>query len=79
VDVRQIAAGNGEPDRLGAGGQEQRAKAMPAAVRKLDLPGIGIDRNHAGGEPQLDPLLAVELGWAQRYPFLGRVAGEVVL
>ena len=79
VDLRQIAAGKGELDRLGAGGQQQRAVAMPAAVRKLDLPGIGVDRNRASTEPQLDPLLSIELERAQRYPFLGRVAGKIVL
>jgi hypothetical protein len=79
VDVRLIAAGYGEPDRLRAGGQEQRAVAMPAAVSKLDLAGIGMNRNYSSAEPQLDLVLAVELGRAQRYPFLGRVAGEIIL
>ena len=68
-----------EPDRLGAGGQEQSAVAVPAAVRKLDLASIGMDRNYASAEPQLDVVLVVELGRAQRYPFLGRIAGEIIL
>lgn len=51
MDVRQIAAGNAEPDRLGASGQEQRAVAVPAAVRKLDLAGFDMDRNYASAEP----------------------------
>ena len=79
MDVRQIAAGYSEPGRLGAGGQEQSAVAVSAAVGKLDLAGIGMDRNYASAEPQLDPVLVVELGRAQRYPVLGRVAGEIIL
>jgi hypothetical protein len=79
VDVRQIVTGNAKPDGLSAGGEEQRAVAVPAAVRKLDLAGIGMDRNDASAESQLDLVLAVELGRAQRHPFLGRIAGEVIL
>src|SRR5438270_688818 len=52
---------------------------MPTAIGKLDLPGIGMDRSRPSAEPQLDPLLSIELERAQRYPFLGRVAGEIVL
>ena len=77
--MRQIAAGNAKPDRLGAGGQEQGAVAVPAAVHKLDLASIGMDRNYASAEPQLDVVPVVELGRAQRYPFLGRIAGEIIL
>jgi hypothetical protein len=42
---------------------------MPTAIGKLDLLGIGMDRNRASAEPQLDPLLSIELKRAQRYPF----------
>ena len=79
MDLRQIAAGKGEPERLGARGQQQRAVMMPTSICKLDLPGIGMDRNRPCTEPQLDALLSIELERAQRYPFLGRVSGEIVL
>ena len=79
MHLRQIAAGNGEPDRVRAGGEQQRAVTVPAAVREPDLAGLGIDRRRAGAELQLDPVLAVEFGRTQRYPFLGRGAGEIVL
>ena len=79
MDVRQIATGNAEPDGLGAGGEEQSAVAVPAAIRKLDLAGIGVDYNDASAESQLDLVLAIELRRAQRYPFLGRIAGEIIL
>src|ERR1700730_15518826 len=79
MDMRKIATRNAEVDRFGAGGEEQPAEALPAAVRELDFSGLGIDRHRAGAELQLDPPLAVEIGRAHRYPFLGRVAGKVVL
>ncbi len=49
------------------------------AVREPDLAGLGIDRRCAGAELQLDPVLAIEFGRTQRYPFLGCGAGEIVL
>jgi len=48
--MRQIAAGNVEPDRRGAGGEEQRAVMMPAAVREPDLTSLGINRRSVGAE-----------------------------
>jgi len=50
MDMRQIAAGNVEPDRRGAGGEEQRAVMMPAAVREPDLTSLGINRRSVGAE-----------------------------
>jgi hypothetical protein len=47
---REIGAGNGEPHRLRAAGQQQRAIAIPAAVRQADLAVAGIDRGHPGAE-----------------------------
>src|SRR6516162_11702323 len=41
MDMRKIAAGNIEPDRRGAGGEEQRAVMMPAAVSEPDLASLG--------------------------------------
>src|SRR6266850_615285 len=79
MDMRKIATRNAEVDRFGAGGEEQRAEALPAAIREPDFSGLGIDRDRAGAELQLDPLLPVEIGRAQRYPFLGRIDGKVVL
>src|ERR1700719_2638449 len=71
VDLRQIAAGKGEPERLGARGQQQRAVMMPTSICKLDLPGIGVDRYRPGPEPQLDPVPPLELEANERYPFPG--------
>jgi hypothetical protein len=79
MDVRKIAAGNVEVDRFGAGGEEQRAEALPGAVCEPDFAGLGIDCDRTGAELQLDPLLAIKIGRAQRDPFLRRVAGQVVL
>jgi hypothetical protein len=77
MDVRKIATRNAEVDRFGAGGEEQRAEALQGAVCEPDFAGLGIDCDRAGAKLQLDPVLAVEIGRAQRYPFLGRVAGQV--
>ena len=71
MDVRKIATRNPEADRFGAGGEEQSAEALPGAVCEPDFSGLGIDRDRAGVELQLDPPLAVEIGRPQRDPFLG--------
>ena len=79
MDMRKIATRNAEVDGFGAGGEEQRAEALPGAVCEPDFAGPGIDRDRAGAELQLDPLFPVEIGRAQRYSLLRRVAGQVVL
>ena len=48
MDMRQIVTGNAKPDGLGAGGEEQRAVAVPAAVRKLDLDRVSRGSGVAG-------------------------------
>ncbi len=78
-DMRKIIPRNAEVDRFGAGGEEQSAEALPAAIREPHFSARGIDCDRADAELQLDPMLAVEVGRAQRDPFLGRAAGQVVL
>ena len=48
--MRQIAAGDIEPDRYRTGGQQQRAIAKPGSVREPDLVCLGVDRGHASRE-----------------------------
>ena len=79
MDMRKIIPRNAEVDRFGAGGEEQSAEALPAAVRDPHFSARGIDCDRADVELQLDLMLAVEVGRAQRDPFLGRAAGQVVL
>ena len=47
VDVREIASGNVEPHRLGAGGEQERVVGVAAAVRELHLPARRVDRGDA--------------------------------
>ena len=61
MDVRKIATRNADVDRFGAGGEEQRAEAQPAAVHEPDFSGLGIDRDRAGAELQPDRLPFI--GW----------------
>ena len=79
MDMRQVGARNPEADRCSAGREKQRAVLMPSAVGEPDFASIGVNRRHMGAELQLDPVIRVKLGRAQRYPFLGCVAGEIVL
>ncbi len=79
VDVRQLAAGHIEPNRLGAGRHEQRVVGLATAVLELDLATCRIDRRGARAEMQLDAVLPIEFRRAQRDPLLGRAAGQVVL
>ena len=62
MDVRKIATRNAEVDRFGAGGEEQRAVALPGAGGEPDFAGLGIDCDRASAELQLDPMLSVEIG-----------------
>ncbi len=61
MHVRQVRAGNRQTDRLGAGRQQQRAIADPAFVAEGDDLLRGIDLGDAGIQPDLDPVLGVEL------------------
>src|SRR4029077_13400691 len=61
MDMRKIATRNAEVDRFGAGGEEQRAEAQPAAVHEPDFSRLGIDRDRAGAELQPDRLPFI--GW----------------
>ena len=60
VHVREIAAGDLEPHRVGAGGEQQRAIGMPAAIRELYVPAPGVDRGDACTQLQVDVVLSVE-------------------
>jgi hypothetical protein len=79
MDRREFGARDAEVDRLGAGRQQQRPPRMPGAVRELHLAGLAIDGNSARAESKRDLVLGIEFGRAQRQPFRGRVAGEIIL
>ena len=78
VDMRQVGAGNAEPDRIGSGGDQQRAIGQHAAVRQPQLLRGGLDRRDPHAELQADPLFGVEIERPQRNPIFRGGAGEVV-
>ena len=78
--MRQIAAGQIEAHRLGAGRDQERCRsrdALPSSSWRWRL--RAVDRRDAGAEMQLDAVLAVEFRRAQRDPLLGSIAGQIVL
>ena len=77
--MRQVHAGDRQPHRLGAGGEQQALVGHTRAVGEHDLARAHIDARHAGLQAQGYALVGVEVVAAQRHPFLGRAAGEVVL
>ena len=77
--VRLVAAGQRRTHRLGAGRQQQRVPADLAPVRERQLVAGGIDADDARAERDGDLLLAEKCGRAQRHPFLGGGARQVVL
>ena len=80
MDVRQIVTGNASRSRARRrSGEEQRAEPCRLPSASSTSRALAWIATDASAESQLDPVLAVELGRAQRYPFLGRIAGEVIL
>jgi hypothetical protein len=77
--MREIAAGQREPHRLGAGREQQRVIGMAAPLRGLDLPAPRIDGRDARAKLEIDLVLAIELGRAQGNPVFGSAAGKIVL
>ncbi len=78
-DVRGIAPRHREPDRIRAGGEEQRAVLAARPVGEAEPAGARVERHRARPEDQLDVALRVELHAVERHPVLGRGAGQVVL
>ena len=78
VHVRQIGARHIQPNRLRAGGEQQRVVRQRLAALDLDLLARGVDAGDAAART-FDAVLAVEILRAQRNPFLRRVPGEIVL
>ena len=74
-----VRAGDGEPDRLRAGREQQPVVGDLLPVTEHHVVGTRLDRDDSGAEPQLDPGLGVKAVWSQRHPVFGGSAGEVVL
>ena len=79
VDVRLVGARDRQADRLGAGRQQQAVVGDLAAIGEDHLAGTRIDGGDVRLETKIDGVVGIEVVAAQRNPFLGRVAGEVIL
>src|SRR6516162_1964458 len=73
----QLGTGQLQPDWLGASGEQQLVKAEGLATEH-DAPTRDVERRGCRYEAQLDRVLGIEVGRAQRDPFFGRGAGEIV-
>ena len=79
VHLRLRGARNVDLHRIGAGGNQQRIEPVRLAALELDDALLEIERRRARLKHEVDLLVRVELGRAQRNPvFLGR-ARQVVL
>ncbi len=79
VDVWLVGAWDRQPDRLGAGRQQQPVVGDPAPAGKQDFMRARVDAGDIRAQSQLDAVLGIEAVRAQRHPILGRLAGEIVL
>ena len=74
-----LRAGNVEMHRIGAGREQQPVVGMNRAVFAPNRPGGRIDGDDAGIEDEINPVLRIEFGGAQRDPRFFRLPGEVIL
>lgn len=79
VHLRGLVTGNGQPHRIGTGGNQEAAELAPGSVRESHGPPGRIDRGHGSSEQQLDPFLAVEILRPQRNPVVLRLTCQEVL
>src|SRR5262249_60215840 len=79
VPLRGGRARNVQPHRVGAGRDQQRAERCRAAVLEAQTLCGGVESRDTRPEAQLDALLLVVLGPAERNPVLLGCAGQVVL
>ena len=79
VHVREITARDLEPHRVGAGGEEERAIGVPAAIRQLYVPAPYVDRGHACAQAQVDFVVFIEFCRPEEIRLVGRGAGEIAL
>jgi hypothetical protein len=75
----QIGSGDGQPSRLGAGGEQQPVVAHALAAVELELTTRRIEALGGASEAQLDLLLAVEVFVVDVQPFAPCLAAQVVL
>ena len=77
--MRQIRPRDRQPHRLGPGGEQEPVVGNAASVGEPHLARPRLDAGDLRAEPQVDAVLRIERGAAQRHPRLGRGAGEIVL
>ena len=78
VDMRSVATRHRQTHGLGACGDEQRAEGNAPT---LDVHAFvaDVDLGHFRAQPQVDPLVGVEIGSPQRHPVFFSGAGQIVL
>ena len=76
--MRQIGAGDAEPDGLGSGRQQQPVEGGRLAAGD-DLALLRVDAGDLGIEMQIDAVFGVIGIRAQRQPIFRRAAGEIIL
>jgi hypothetical protein len=73
-----VGAGNGEPNRLRAGREQQPVVGDLIAVTEHEVARARLDRGDSRVEPQLDSGLRIKTAGPQRHPVLCRSTGKVV-
>src|SRR5215471_11362527 len=77
--MRYIGARHLQPDWFGTGGEQEFVEAELFAAAEHDATSGDIDRQRRCAEPQLNAVVDVKFGRAQRDPLLWRGARKVIL
>ncbi len=79
MDVRQLRAGKGKPDRRRAGREQKAVIGDGAAATQGDLVRAWIDPYHLRIQAQIDSIVGVVARRAQRHPIFRRTARQIIL
>ena len=79
VHAVELGAGDRQPPRLGARGQQQPVVAQPLAVVELDLTVRGVESHDGAPQQQLDVVRGIEALGMDVDPLALELAAQVVL
>ena len=78
MNVRLVAPGNPETNRLSSSRKQQSIIRNGVSIRERYLPRSWINAGNLRGESQVDCVFRIERFRPERHPILGRAAGEII-
>ncbi|CDX39951.1 hypothetical protein MPLDJ20_260184 [Mesorhizobium plurifarium] len=79
MNVRQVAAGDGQADGFGSRCNQQPVIGDPSSIREDNLPRTGVDVDGFRLETQVDVVPGIEFLPTERHPVVRGLSGKVVL